>query len=78
MTNYFLINVPGKYGYSIPVCSNNITPDSFYMESEIIANAVKKNLFYDNEEAEYATVEEMTPYDIEHFSKPGMTIHNID
>lgn len=78
MTNYYLINVPGKYGYSIPVCSNNITPDSFYMESEIIASAVKKNLFYDNEEANHAIVEEMSQYDFEHFSKPNITIHNID
>ena len=78
MKFYYLINVPGSYGYTIPVCTEVITPESIDMEADVIYGAVKKNLFYDNKEAEYANVVEMTQYDYEHFSKPGMTIHNID
>lgn len=75
---YYLINVPGKHGYSIPVKSENIDFDTFNGEAEIIDAAVAKGLFYDNEEADYANVEEMTDYDVEHFTAPGMTIHNLD
>ena len=76
--NYYLINVPGSYGYTIPVKSQNISPDHFNFDNEVIDAAVKKGLFYDNKESYNANVVEMTPYDLEHFSKPGINIHDID
>ena len=75
--NFYLITVPGKYGYKIPVMSELIGPNGNF-ENDVINGAIKKNLFYDSNEGNSASVEVMSKFDYEHFSKPGMNIHNID
>ena len=67
---YFLINVTGRNGYSFMVFCG--AKD----EEEAIELAAEENLFDDDEDAEYATCEEASEYDIDHFKKFNM-IHEI-
>jgi hypothetical protein len=55
MAKYFLINVPGKRGYSIPI---KATDDED--EDSVIDLAINHDMFECEEDAEYALVEEVT------------------
>lgn len=60
---YFLINVLGKHGYSF------MTYADVKDEEEAIDLAADNGLFNEENDAEYATAEEASDYDIEHFKK---------
>ena len=64
--SYWLINVIGRYGYSMMVHGEI---DDYY---EAIEAASKANLFNDEEDADYATAEEASEYDIKHFTENNL------
>ena len=57
------MNVPGKYGYSFMV--NTALED----ESDILTKCSEKELFNDDEDANYASVSEADEYDQEFFEQ---------
>ena len=61
--NFYLVNVPGKYGYSFMV--NTALED----ESDILTKCSEKELFNDDEDVNYASVSEADKYDREHFKE---------
>ena len=62
---HFIINVPGNHGYSFMVCGD-------FNEDEAIDLALKAGLFEDDEDADYAFVDNLvSDRDIEHFKKCG-------
>ena len=64
---YYKIDVPGKHGYSFMVSSNDMLD-----EGEVLDKALAKGLFDDDEEADYAIVDDwVSEYDIESFTKCG-------
>jgi hypothetical protein len=65
MKNY-LVNVSGKKGYSFCVKTG-----SEMTEDNIIEACVSLDLFSDSEDADYASVEPATEYDVRHFSTEG-------
>ena len=64
---YYKIDVPGRHGYSFMVFSTNELD-----ECEVINTALRNGLFDDDEDADYAIVDDLvSEYDIEIFSKCG-------
>lgn len=61
--NYYLLNVPGKHGYSFMVLCD--AKD----EEEAISMAADAELFQDHEDADYCIAEEASESDIEHWMK---------
>lgn len=63
MKKIFSINVQGRHGYSFAVKC-----DTSYNEDTVIELARESALFDDDEDADYATAEDITEsdYDIEH------------
>ena len=61
--NYYLLNVPGKHGYSFMVLCD--AKD----EEEAISMAADAELFQDPEDADYCIAEEASESDIMHFAK---------
>ena len=60
---YYKIDVPGKYGYSFMVSSNDVLD-----ESEILAKTLAKGLFHYKFDADYAVVDNLvSDYEIEVF-----------
>ena len=66
--SYWLINVSGRHGYSM-VVHGEIDDDY-----EAIETASKANLFNDEEDADYATAEEASEYDIKHFTEKNLVV----
>ena len=62
MKKVFSINVPGKHGYSFAVRC-----DTSYNEETVIDLAAENCLFEEDEDADYATAEDITEsdYDIQ-------------
>lgn len=60
MKKVFLINVPGKHGYSFAVRC-----DTSYNEETVIEFAAENCLFEVDEDADYATAEDITESDYE-------------
>lgn len=60
---FYLVNVPGKYGYSFMV--NTALED----ESDILTKCSEKELFNDDEDVNYASVSEADEYDQEIFEQ---------
>ena len=60
---FYLVNVPGKYGYSFMV--NTALED----ESDILTKCFEMNLFNDEDDVNYASVSEADEYDQEHFKE---------
>ena len=64
---YYKIDVPGRHGYSFMVFSTNELD-----ECEVIDIALRNGLFDDDEDADYAIVDDLvSKYDIESFTKCG-------
>lgn len=64
---YYKIDVPGRHGYSFMVFSTNELD-----ECEVINTALRNGLFDDDEDADYAIVDDLvSEYDIESFTKCG-------
>ena len=61
--NFYLVNVPGKYGYSFMV--NTALED----ESDILSKCYEMELFNYEEDVTYASVSEADEYDQEHFKE---------
>lgn len=61
--NYYLLNVPGKHGYSFMVLCD--AKD----EEEAVSMAADAELFQDLEDADYCIAEEASESDIEHWMK---------
>lgn len=61
--NYYLLNVPGKHGYSFMVLCD--AKD----EEEAVSMAADAELFKDPEDADYCIAEEASESDIEHWMK---------
>ena len=61
--NFYLVNVPGKYGYSSMV--NTALED----QSHILTKCSEKELFNDDEDVNYASVSEADEYDQEFFKE---------
>ena len=61
--NYYLLNVPGKHGYSFMLLCD--AKD----EEEAISMAADAELFQDPEDADYCIAEEASESDIMHFMK---------
>lgn len=60
---YYKIDVLGKHGYSFMVSSNDVLD-----EGEVLAKALAKELFQDENDANYAVVDSLiSDYDIENF-----------
>lgn len=66
MKKYFLINVLGKHGYSFMVHA------AVKDEDEAIELAAENGLFEAEGDADYATAEEASDYDVKHFEKANM------
>lgn len=64
---YYKIDVPGRHGYSFMVFSTNELD-----ECEVINTALRNGLFDDDEDADYAIVDDLvSDYDIESFTECG-------
>ena len=64
---YYKIDVPGRHGYSFMVFSTDELN-----ECEVIDIALQNGLFDDDEDADYAIVDDfVSDYDIEHFTNCG-------
>ena len=64
---YYKIDVPGRHGYSFMVFSTNELD-----ECEVINTALRNGLFDDDEDADYAIVDDfVSKYDIESFTECG-------
>ena len=64
---YYKIDVPGKHGYSFMVFSTDELD-----EGEVIDMALRNGLFDDEEDADYAIVDDLVSnYEIEHFTNCG-------
>ena len=61
--NFYLVNVPGKHGYSFMV--KTILED----ESDILEKCSELDLFNDEDDVTYASVSEADKYDREHFKE---------
>lgn len=61
--NFYLVNVPGKNGYSFMVKT------TMEDESDILEKCSELDLFNDEEDAAYASVSEADEYDQEHFKE---------
>lgn len=60
---YYKIDVLGKHGYSFMVSSNDVLD-----EDEVLAKVLAKELFQDENDANYAVVDSLiSDYDIENF-----------
>ena len=60
---YYKIDVPGRYGYSFMVVSNNELD-----ETQVLNKALMHGLFNDNVDANYAIIDNLiSNYDIENF-----------
>lgn len=60
---YYKIDILGKHGYSFMVSSNDVLD-----EGEVLAKALAKELFQDENDANYAVVDSLiSDYDIENF-----------
>ncbi len=66
--NYFLINVNGKYGYSMVVFCNAKDGDA------AISMAADENLFAEDTDIQYAYAEEADKETIQHFTKNNSVI----
>lgn len=64
---YYKIDVPGRHGYSFMVFSTDELD-----EGEVIDIALRNKLFNDDEDADYAVVDDwVSDYEIESFTKCG-------
>lgn len=64
--NYYIINVPGKHGYSFMVCGE------FSDDYDAIEHAANAGLFEDENDIDYATADDLvSQYDIDHFKESG-------
>ena len=64
---YYKIDVPGKHGYSFMVFSTDELD-----EGEVIDMALRNGLFDDEEDADYAIVDDLvSDYDIKSFTNCG-------
>lgn len=60
---YYKIDVPGRYGYSFMVVSNNELD-----ETQVLNKALVHELFDDKKDANYAIIDDLiSNYDIENF-----------
>lgn len=60
---YYKIDVPGRYGYSFMVVSNNELD-----ETQVLNKALMHELFDDKKDANYAIIDDLiSNYDIENF-----------
>ena len=66
--SYWLINVSGRHGYSVMI-HGEINDDY-----EAIEATSEANLFNDEEDADYATAEEASEYDIKRFTENNLVI----
>ena len=63
--HYYKVDVSGRYGYSFMVES-----DEPVTEDQVIELSIEQDLFDNNSDAKYATVDmEPTEYDVNHFKK---------
>jgi hypothetical protein len=61
--HYYKVDVSGRYGYSFMVES-----DIPLLENDVLESAIEQDLFYDDDDVEYATVDmDPTEYDVKHF-----------
>ena len=61
--HYYKIDVPGRYGYSFMVVSNNELD-----ETQVLNKALMHELFDDKKDANYAIIDDLiSNYDIENF-----------
>ena len=64
--HYFIINVPGKHGYSFMVCGE------FNNEDDAIEHAASAGLFEDEMDIDYAEADDLVDeYDIKSFKESG-------
>lgn len=64
---YYKIDVLGKHGYSFMVTSNDVLD-----EGEVIDIALRNGLFDDDDDADYAIVDDLvSDYDIKSFTNCG-------
>ena len=61
--NFYLVNVPGKHGYSFMVKT------ALEDESDILTKCSEKELFNDDEDVNYASVSEADEYAQEFFKE---------
>lgn len=61
--NFYLVNVPGKYGYSFMVNT------ALEGESDILEKCSEKELFNDEDDVTYASVSEADEHDQEFFKE---------
>ena len=66
--SYWLINVSGRHGYSVMI--HGEIGDDY----EAIEATSEANLFNDEEDADYATAEEASEYDIKRFTENNLVI----